>query len=80
MSVFEPKTNCGPQNISRVINYVALQKKIPFISYTYHREICGSYTQISGWKGEKLKLFFGGYTVFICVIDQAYKSVQKGWI
>ena len=33
MSVFEPKTSCGPQNISRVINYICRLAKKKFRSF-----------------------------------------------
>ena len=78
MSVFEPKTNCGPQNISRVINYVALQKK-KFRSFPTH--ITAKFVVlIHRSAGERVKsksCFLGGIKCLYALLTKLTKAYKK---
>lgn len=76
MSVFEPKTNCGPQNISRVINYVALQKN-KFRSFPITAKFVVLIHRSAGERVKSKSCFLGGIQCLYALLTKLTKAYKK---
>ena len=79
MSVFEPKTSCGPQNISRVMSYICRLAKKKFRSFPT-RITAKFVVLIHRSAGERVKsksCFLGGIKCLYALLTKLTKAYKK---